>query len=827
MEYFTLNNGLEVIFEKQQKTKVCSIYFAIKTGSVNEPEELAGVSHFLEHLLFKGKATATVIESCGGYLNAYTSLDETVFYITLPSENFEIGIKEIKNLVYNLSFSKEEVELEKNIIIEELKGGKDNPFKLLYEKIFEKTFQNIGYKRPVIGLKESIKSITHEKILEYYKNYYSPSNSTLIIVGDLIEDDVIRKVEEIFSDIKCEKNSIIELDFKENEKNNFNIFVEKLDCSHFYLGISFKLPKFNSDDFVSLDVFANFFGSGQSSYLVKKLKKEKELVLDIASYIYPMKYFSIFLITAIVSTDKDIKLVLSEIFNELEFFQKNELTLTDIEKSVLNLKSEIYYDKESCSEEAKKILFYHIITGDYKNEKIYIRKLNKITPKKIKNAVKNWLDKNFATVVMLSPVDLEFNEITSNVYSLKKNLKKRELIKLDNGIKIIFEKIKRTPIVAYKIGAFGGLRFENENNNGISYLLAKYLTKGSVNYSENEIFEQIESRGGELISFSGRNSIGISGYVLKNELLRSFEVLKDIIFNSIFPEYKLNRLKNEILGRIKLEKDTPMEYALRLFYKNIFKGHHYQFDIKGEEKNIKKFKVTEVKEFYKKIFVPENIVFSFAGDFTIQQKDEIIESLNLIKSAGEFCIKEKKLPDKIKEQRIVEKYNKNQSYIITGFIAPEHGHKDSFAMTLIKNALGNQSGRLFNNIREKLGLCYAIFPFYLNGIDGGCFGIYVNTDKKLTEKVLKELDLLIDELVENGITEEELNLARNYLIGNYKISQQKFISIAGNNFFNELYGFGLNFEKKYLQKIKTLSKDEVDKVIKKYFTSPRITLCLN
>ncbi len=826
MEYFTLSNGLEVIFEKQNKIKVCSIYFAIKTGSVNEPDDLSGISHFLEHLLFKGKATATIIESCGGYLNAYTSLDETVFYVTIPSENFEIGLKEIKNLIYNPSFSKEEVELEKNIIIEELKGGKDNPFKLLYEKIFENTFQNIGYKKPVIGLKKSIQSITYEKILEYYKKYYSPTNSTLIIVGDLNEDDVKIKVENTFSDIKC-NNNIEGLDFQENEKNKFNIIIEKLDCSHFYLGISFKLPEFNSEDFVALDVFANFLGSGQSSYLVKKLKKEKELVLDIASYIYPMKYFSIFLITAIVSTEKDINLVLSEIFNELESFQKNELTLTDIEKSVLNLKSEIYYDKESCSEEAKKILFYHIITGNYKNENIYIKKLNKITPKKIKSVVKKWLDKSFATVVILSPIDLKLNEIASNINLFKKNFKKRELIKLDNGIRVIFEKIKRTPIVAYKIGAFGGLRFEDENNNGISYLLAKYLTKGSINYSENEIFEQIESRGGELISFSGRNSIGISGYILKEELLRSFEVLKDIIFNSTLPEYKLNRLKNEILGRIKLEKDNPMEYALKLFYKNIFSGHHYRFDIKGEEKNIKSFKVDQVKKFYKKIFVPENIVFSFAGDYNHEQKDEILKSLNSIKAVGIFSLPEKRLPNKIKEQIIVDKYNKNQAYIITGFLAPEHGHKDSFAMTLIKNALGNQSGRLFNYIREKLGLCYAIFPFYLNGVDGGCFGIYVNTDKKLVETVLRELDLMIKELLKNGITEEELQLARNYLIGNYKISQQKFISIAGNNFFNELYGFGLNFEKKYLQKIKTLSKYEIDKVIKKYFTNPRITLCLN
>ncbi len=826
MEYFTLNNGLEVLFEKQSGTKVCSIYLGIKTGSVNEPEKFAGISHFLEHLLFKGKATATIIESCGGYLNAYTSLDETVYYITIPIENFNKGLIEIKNLVFNPLFSKEEVELEKNIIIEELKGGKDNPFKLLYEKIFNSTFQNLGYKRPVIGLENSIKNLTYDDIVEYYKTNYSPSNSTLIIVGDLDFNDVKSKVENIFNNLKS-YNIKSHSNTDEPEKNNFKIIIERTNFSQHYLAISFKVPNFNSDDFVSLDVFANFFGSGQSSHLVKKLKKEKSLVLDISSYIYPMRYASIFLINAIIPENINPENIIKEIFQEIEFFKKNGLNLYEIEKSVLNLKSEIYFDKESCAEEAKKILFYHLITGNYENEKKYLKKLNSITPVKIKKALNQWIDKKFSTIVLLSPKDLKISDIDLSPQLIKSKSKKRELYVLDNGIKVIIERIKRTPIIAYKIGAAGGLRFENTKNNGINYIVAKYLTKGSEKFSENEIFDRIESRGGELVSFSGRNSIGIGGYFLKEEFLNSFEVIIDLIFNSTFPEEKLNRIKNEVLEKIKAEKDHPMEFGLKFFYKKIFKDHHYRFDVKGTESNVKKFKISELKNFYKKIFVPENLIFSFAGDIEQSHIYEILDYLNDFSFSGKFQLPPKKLPENVSEKTYFKKLNKNQAYIITGFLAPEHGHKDSFAFNLIKNSLGNQSGRLFTEIREKHGLCYSIFPFYLNGIDGGCFGIYVDTDKKYIDKILKELDKIFIDLYLNGLNEKEIELARNYLIGNYRISRQKYISIAGNNLFNELYGFGLDFEKKYLKKIKTLSRNKINNTIKKYFSNPRITICLN
>ena len=828
MEYYKFQNGFEVIFKKRKGSKVVGLFLGIKVGSVNEPANLAGISHFIEHLLFKGKNTSSIIEGSGGYLNAYTSLDETVYYILVPSYNIKIALNELKELVFNPRFSREEVELEKSIILEELKGGKDLPVKFLYEKLFEHTFKTHPYRNPVIGYKETIENINYSILLNFYKSNYTPKKSSLIIVGDVDRNLVFEEVKKHFGSLKeSEVNGNYYIEPKEDYyKNKFSFIPIFHEFEQNYLSICFKLPKFLTKEFIALDIFANFFGTGQDSILTKKLKKEKALVDEIVADIYPLKYSNIFFITAIFSKEKDYKEILDVIFKSLNEYHERELNYSDIEKSIINLKSEVYFDRENISDEAKKILFYHLITGNYKNEKFYLKTLNNITPKLIKKSIKEWLSEDFATVILIhSDKNKDYRYIPFEKKEKKKQIKQNLLsFSLDNGINLIFYKDSKTPLIAFRAGGLGGVKFENSKINGISYLLAKFLTKGSKNYCENEIFKEIEGKGGELSTFSGRNSIGIAGYILKQEFFNVFNILIDILFNSVFPEFKLNQIKNEILNKIKAERDNPYDFCINNFYKEFFRNHPYSFNIKGTEKSVKNIKLSQIKEFYEKLFIPENITFSFAGDIDYRFIDYSIEQLEEIPKKGELKVPEIQYKSLKKEKVIEKNLNKNQVHIITGFSAPSLKDEDSITMSFIKNCMGLMSGRLFNEIREKLGICYSIFPFYLKGVDAGCFGIYIVTDLKHISTAINEINNVVSQLYNDGLMDEEIEKTKNYIIGNYLISKQKFINIATNNFFNLIYNLGLDYEKIYLQKIKNLNKKDIKDCINKYLKGPKLTL---
>ena len=823
MGYYRLPNGFELVYKKQKNSKVIAFYLGIKSGSGNEDNEIAGVSHFIEHLLFKNKSTTTTIESCGGYLNAYTSIDETVYYAILPSENYEKALYELKELVYNPKFSKEEIEFEKRIIIEELKGGKDNPYKILYEKLFSLTFKNHPYSKPVIGFKETIERLTYEKIIEYYKINYSPQNSFLVVTGDFDEFKLVNLVKEVFSDLKNGNLSKFE---PEDDFSPLKFFHsrESLKFDQNYLGICFKIPKFLTQVSINLDVFANFFGAGQNSIILKKLKREKEIINEASCDVYPLKHSNLFLITVTFPKDIDENYVTSEIFSLIEMYYYKELKISEIEKSIINLTSEVYFEKENVSDEAKKLLFYHVVTGSWENEKNYFKKLKKVFPKGIKNSVKEFLKKENSNIVSLCTNQSKINLNKDKKLYLIRRIKKLEFFNLNNGIKVIFRKNSKTPLIAFKVGGLGGVKFENKSNNGISYFTAKYLTKGTKNFCENEIYDYIEGRGGELVTFSGRNSIGISGYSLKKEFFNTFEILKDILFFSEFPEKKLSSVKKDILNKIKAEKDNPYEVCMNTFYSLIFEGHPYSFKIKGEEKNINRFSVSDVQDFYTKIFIPENITLSFAGDIENNFIDYVLKSLNELNS--NLKLKSKDFQVKLlNSDKIVEKkWGKNQCHIISGFLAPSMKDENSILMSFMKTCLGRMSGRLFNEIREKLGICYSIFPFYLKGVDTGCFGIYIVTDRNNKEKAIEEINSLYGNLTRKGLTSEEVESTKKFILGNYYISNQRFINLASSVFFNVIYGLGLDYEKKYLQKIKNLTKKRLDCFLENYFSNPKLTL---
>ncbi len=241
-----LDNGLTLIYKQIPNVKVVSVQTWIKTGSVNETERESGISHFLEHLVFKGTKKYkpgdidTVVESNGGVLNAATSKDYTFYYVTSPSHKAEVAFDTISEMVFNAEFITEEIEKEKPVVVQEIKRKYDRPTSEMWEEFSAIMFQGgTPYEREVIGTEEHVNSFTREMLVDYYNRYYHPENMTLVVVGD-IEYDVVKKLAGTYfnqkRDVKAgeiyDKNGRLEL--KENIEK-----VIKKDLAQEYGVISF------------------------------------------------------------------------------------------------------------------------------------------------------------------------------------------------------------------------------------------------------------------------------------------------------------------------------------------------------------------------------------------------------------------------------------------------------------------------------------------------------------------------------------------------------------------------------------------------------------
>jgi zinc protease len=259
----TLENGLTVIVQEDASSQVSSVQLWIKTGSIHEGFLLgSGVSHYLEHMLFKGtekrtgKEISREVQGLGGYINAYTTFDRTVYYIDLPSEHTHGAMDILADAGFSSTLPANEVEKERDVILREIDMGIDDPDQRLSRALFETAYKLHPYKYPVIGYKDLFKSISREELLHYYHARYVPNNAVLVVVGDVSAEEVFKHSEEIFGKYPRKR---LESIFIPEEPLSLARREQSLtgDVNIARIGLGFSIPGLRHEDSAGLNLLAS------------------------------------------------------------------------------------------------------------------------------------------------------------------------------------------------------------------------------------------------------------------------------------------------------------------------------------------------------------------------------------------------------------------------------------------------------------------------------------------------------------------------------------------------------------------------------------------
>ena len=285
-KYQTLKNGLTIVGEEIPYLKSVSLGIWINTGSRLESEKESGVSHFIEHMLFKGtknrsaKDIARDIDRLGGEINAFTNKECTCYYVHLLDEHINKGIDVLSDMILNSSFDTNDRDTEKFVILEELKMYEDSLDDLSYDLLVENVYPNDGLGRNILGNRKTIRSLKREDILNYYNKYYVPNNAVISICGNFNFEEIVKVIEEKFEQWQ-EKEVNIEV----KEANYTPCFVTKnKDSEQVNIAINLKaIPEENEKEAYALSVVNNIFGGSTSSRLFQSIREEKGLVYSIYS----------------------------------------------------------------------------------------------------------------------------------------------------------------------------------------------------------------------------------------------------------------------------------------------------------------------------------------------------------------------------------------------------------------------------------------------------------------------------------------------------------------------------------------------------------------
>ena len=394
-----LKNGLIIICENKKTDKVC-MGVLVKTGLLNETDEENGLSHFLEHMAFKGTSTKTAkqlsesIESLGGSCNAYTSNDHTLYYVNMLAKDYKTGLVFLNDIVTNSVFPCEELERERNVILQEIARAKDNPQNVFWERFTQTIYKGQALSRSILGPAKNIKKFKREDLLNYVKKYYCPNNMIVSICGNINCRKAIKFVSSLFKDLKPNKVATTKIEkFIANTKEYKEIFDQAM------VAIAYEGPKWGEKDAINA-VFSNILDGGMSCRLFQEMREKNGLCYStsfIADALKDSGYIGIF---AGVK-EQNVKLAL-KVMEDTINTMKTAINDEEMEKA----KNIALYHIAGVMENCEATMNYNVIRYMYKNQipsiKKYIKDIKKVTKQDVLRFANDYINEKRISKIIIT-----------------------------------------------------------------------------------------------------------------------------------------------------------------------------------------------------------------------------------------------------------------------------------------------------------------------------------------------------------------------------------------------------------------------------------------
>ena len=828
---FKMPSGQIVIVEEMPQNPIVTIDTWIKTGSINETEANSGVSHFLEHLFFKGTTKYPtgmfdkILEAKGAINNAATSKDFTHYYITIPSKDFETALELHADMLLNPQIPRKELEMERKVVLEEIARSKDNPDRILYNNMISILYKNHPYHREVLGSEKVIETITREEILDYYNKFYIPSNMITVITGDVKSENVKQLITKYF--VTDNKNNKLPVVFYHNDKplTRQTQKTDKTDIKTGYMLIGFRgINSGNTRDLYALDVLAAILGEGKTSRLYQEVKDKKQLAVAIGSSHSSYKQDSLFVIKASFKPENAENLK-NSVFTQIEKIKNEPISEAEIEKAKKIIERDTYYSRESGANIANEIGYTTTVFGSPKFYENYVEQINKVTENDIKRVAKKYLNPSHAAISVLLPKEVKIEKKSEASLPQKQEPQKIEKCgkvtkyTLKNGAKLIIEQNSSNDIIAIKMYSIGG--HYTLKKPGIASVTASSIMRGTKQYSAYELSEIMEEKGIKIVPSSSPDAFSISLKTTKNELHDALYLLNEILNNAVFNPYEVDKVKNDKLAGIKQNRDNPFSLAVEEFKTKIWESNPYGTTGKILEKTIPSISVKDLTDYYGQIFAPQNTVISINGNVNEEEMIDVFSTMFNSKKAPEIKINNYKSQNKPVEKAQNININKDTqtAWLVLGWqTAGNDTPKEWAALQVIDSMLGTgMSSRLFVNLRDEQGLAYQIGSFYLANINHGLFGVYIGTNPKNYTIAKNDIFKEVEKLKTQFVSDKELKEAKDKLLGHYLLGKETNMEKAGQLGWFEASGRGVEFDEKYSSMINAVTAEDIINTANKYF----------
>ena len=828
-----LKNGLTVYIIRDSRFPLVCTRLFVGTGSANETAEQAGISHVLEHMVFKGTEkrpkgqVARDVESLGGYLNAATSFDKTWFITDMPAKHWKTGMDVVKDMAFHPSLDPAELEAEKDVIVSELKGGDDTPTRRLFEDLQVAGLAHTVYGRPIIGFEKTIRAVTADDLRAYIRTWYQPQNMMLLVAGDIDPKAVLAHAEELFGDLKNDtilpEPAPVQL---EGAAGGPRVEVTYGPWNKVYLGIALPAPALGDQRSIDLDVLAYALGGDGTSQFYRKYRYEKQLVDSISVGNMSLNRAGLFYMVAQLDADK-VEPFWQEFTRDLAALDAGKITPDVIERARFNYEDGMDRASETLDGLTSWKATVQFELGGPQGEANVRHALAAVDSARLRQAQDLWLRPDQVRVRVLAPEKAKLPDLDAilqrnwpapaverqKAAAAAEKVGKREIVDLGQGRTVILQPDRTIPYVSLEILRPGGNALLKPADQGLAQLTAATLTDGCGTRDLDAMERFVAERAASLSASAGVQSFTVSLTGPARFNADYFALLGDLLHKPTFAEKDVRRQADTLKAALVRRQDNPMSFMGSKINGFLFPGGQpYGFDGLGTAENQDRFGPGDVQAFWKQQNA-QPWILSVAGDFDREKVLAFARSLP-VPTAPAVDVPQptwgadKRLPLSLP--------GRQQAHLLLAFHAVPLDHPDAPALMLLESVLSGQSGLLINKLRDEQGLGYTVTAFYRSLPEAGFMAFYIGTTPRNLDVARQGFSGIIKDIKTDLLPAELLAKGLNRMEGSYYRGRQSLGARADEAASERLLGQPQDFQKRLLEKAAKVTPEQLREVARKY-----------
>ncbi len=863
-----LANGLTVLLKEVHTAPVVSVQIWYRVGSRNESPGLNGISHQLEHLMFKGTQSRPIqfgqlFSALGSASNAFTSYDMTAYYGTVARDKLGALLALEADRLQHALINAEQLASEKRVVISELQGYDNSPEYRLSRAVMQQAFPNHPYGLPVGGTKQDVEAFTLEQVQHYYRHYYCPSNAVLVITGDFESGAALDLVAQSFGTIPATlasetassnavpPNPVMGLT---QPVTTEPVWLREPGSAAFLQAI-YPIPGIGHPDIPVLEVMDAILTSGRSSRFYKAFI-ESGLASHAGAYLVAMQdpgWYDISVTALPGQALHHLDQVLQETLARL---QQQPVLATELSRAKTQLKASLILGNRDIEAQASQLAYNQLVAGDYRYSDTFLAAVNGVTAADVQRVAQTYLDLNRRTLGLFEPTQLDDTPTTGQGLPtqtrenfmvgepvdpeivaqylptlppaiLSSSQVLPQTLVLANGVRVLLLPDASAPTLTLSGSVEAGSVFDREAW-GLASLTADNVMSGTQTQDDETLARRLEERGASLDFYAFREGVDVEGYALAEDLPLLLDILADVLQNATFPAEEFQISQQRLLANLHIELDDPSRLGRRVLQQHLYLPPH-PFSGFPTPESVTAIQPADLLAFYRQHYRPDRTILTLVGDFD----REVVRS-HLESTLGSWCVDGKPpslevpsvgLPATSKTV-LVPLPGKSQVITYLGHPGIDRHHPQFHAALILNQVLGGDTlaSRLGTEIRDRQGLTYGIYSYFAAGKIPGPFIIQMQTAPEDTQQAIDSTLTLLHRLRETGLTIAEVKAAQQSLVNSYPVELANPDILAQRLLMNAVYDLGADEIRQFPQRLQAISVEDVQAALRDLIHPERLVI---